>query len=266
MTNENKTITDEEKLKLVLELLSNPENPESICKKYNLSIDEALSLKEKFIEKSKFTLRADHPIIALWKKSLGRLLNLYEKVSDKNKLFFPVLFIFFLVLNISCYWFGVTTAFSELLQGSDRMYYFKIQFPVGFLGALFDSLSFYITIYIIRKALKTTSTLSYIGHLSIDLIIAMVATAWVLFVFWFSGWLISLTEVEPQQLVQRVETYENLVVEIVKNPWAGWRNIYFGIIMGFSTMIPSLIHISMFLRSFLKHVISDYKEVSKRNK
>jgi hypothetical protein len=77
----------------------------------------------------------------------------------------------------------MVTAFPELLIGSSFIYYFKIQFPVGILGALFDSLSFFITILIIRKALESSTTMKYIGHLSIDFIIAVLATFWVVFFF-----------------------------------------------------------------------------------
>ena len=92
------------------------------------------------------------------------------------------------------------TAFPELTHGRAGVYYFKMQFPVGFLGAIFDSLSFFVTIYIIHNALRTEKGIQYISHLSLDLIIAILATFWVLFVFSFSGWLIDLTNDAPQIL------------------------------------------------------------------
>jgi hypothetical protein len=80
-------------------------------------------------------------------------------------------------------------------------------------------------IYIIRRAIKSRNTLAYISHLSIDFIIAIIATFWVLFVFIISGWLIqTLTPATP----------------------------VFGLIMGLSASLPTCIHVAMFIRSCLQ--------------
>ena len=85
----------------------------------------------------------------------------------------------------------MVTAYPELAFGAEtRFHYFLVQFPVGALGVLFDSLSFFATIYIVRRAVASSTTFSYLGHLSIDLVVAAAATCWVLFVFSFSGWII----------------------------------------------------------------------------
>ena len=89
----------------------------------------------------------------IWKHSLRELLDYYEHNRGSIKNFFPKLFVFFIVVNVLCYWFAMTTAYPELLKGAKGAYYFKVQFPVGILGALFDSLSFFVTIVIIRRAL-----------------------------------------------------------------------------------------------------------------
>lgn len=253
---EDRQRSDKEKLPVVIELLRG-NDPEDVCKRHQVSLEEALIWKDRFLESGRRSLGDAHPIIAIWKKSLRKLLNVYETYRTTHRHFFPLLFSFFLVINISCYWLGVSTAFPELLMGDNKFYYFKIQFPVGILGASFDSLSFFITVYIVRRALKTTTMFSYIGYLSIDLLIAIVATGWVLFVFWISGWIIGFTEFEPQVLAERTQTYEKLIVEIVKNPGAGLRNIYFGILMGFSTIIPTVIHIYMSLSSIIRHIRSE---------
>ncbi|NEP17145.1 MAG: hypothetical protein F6J97_09585, partial [Leptolyngbya sp. SIO4C1] len=129
--------------------------------------------------------------------------------------------------------------------GNERSHYFLLQFPVGLLGALFDSLSFFITVYIAKRALKTTTVTSYVAHLSIDLVIAVVATWWVLFVFSFSGWLVSLVQATPESLATRTEIYESRVVEAVTNPTTreSLRNIYFGLVMGISAMLPTMTHL-----------------------
>ena len=89
-------------------------------------------------------------IIAIWKHSLGWLLAYYDAKRGQLRQFLPKLFLFFVVLNISCYWWAMLTAYSdEFFQ--EKVHYFLVQFPVGFLGALFDTLSFFVTIFIAKK-------------------------------------------------------------------------------------------------------------------
>ncbi len=112
------------------------------------------------------------------------------------------------------------TAFPELTHGISGVYYFKVQFPVVILGALFDSLSFFVTLLIIRRALHASKNLEYITHLSLDLVIAILAIFWVLFVFSFSGWIVHL--LVPAQLVQKTPLVQNdLVRRNVVNRIAG---------------------------------------------
>ncbi len=185
------------------------------------------------------------PIMAIWKRSLGRLLDYYEAHRGSLISFFPKLFLFFTLLNMSCYWLALLTAYPEEAFGDERMHYFLLQFPVGILGALFDSLSFFITVWIAKRALKTTSLGSYIAHLSVDVVIAIVATWWVLFVFSFSGWLISFVQHSPESLATRAEVYESRVIEAVKDPTNrdSLKNIYFGIVVGISAMLPTFTHL-----------------------
>ena len=160
----------------------------------------------------------------------------------------------------------MATAFPDLVFGRTFIYYFKVQFPVGILGALFDSLSFFITIFIIQRALYTENNKIYIAHLSIDLLIAVLATFWVIFVFVVSGWIISLFETfnQPIEIIERydhetniyhrTEGYTGKVSDAIQNPTKNVRNIYFGFIMGLSAIIPTLIHLSMFCKSILKQL------------
>ena len=112
-------------------------------------------------------------IISIWRDSLHTVLDLYERKRGSIWVFFPLLFIFFVILNVSCYWWAIYTAFPYYMQTHEASHYVKLQIPVGFLGALFDSLSFFVTIWIIKRALAASKTSEYIFHLSLDLVIAL---------------------------------------------------------------------------------------------
>lgn len=193
-------------------------------------------------------------IITIWKSSLARLLAFYETRRGRLRAFYPKLFLFFIALNIGCYWWALITAFPEYLYGHQGWHYFKVQFPVGFLGAVFDSLSFFVTVAIIRRALRTRSSAEYLAHLSLDLVIAVLATFWVLFVFIISGWLIhALTPTPPvfgeENIATRQVRYMDMLINALLNPFDNLRNIYFGLIMGVSASLPTCLHIGMFIRS-----------------
>ncbi len=190
--------------------------------------------------------------IITWKNSLRELIVFYETRRGNLYTFYSKLFLFFMLVNIACYWWAMFTAFPELTRGSAGHHYFKVQFPVGFLGALFDSLSFFVTIFIIRRAIHTKKNLEYVTHLSLDLVIAILATFWVLFVFSFSGWIVHLWDSIQQDLSGRNEDYRRMLVDALERPADNKRNIYFGLIMGVSAMLPSCGHVFMFLRSFLR--------------
>ena len=165
----------------------------------------------------------------------------------------------------------MVTAFPSLVFGKTFGYYFKVQFPVGILGALFDSLSFFVTIVIVRRALLTLSNKIYIAHLSIDLVIAVLATFWVILVFIVSGWTVSFIETlgQPEELIQtydhetninkRTSKYVTTINDALKNPSKNIQNIYFGLIMGISAMLPTTIHFIMFLKSFFYIILNNKK-------
>ncbi|MEM1251728.1 MAG: hypothetical protein AAGI69_04790 [Cyanobacteria bacterium P01_H01_bin.21] len=191
------------------------------------------------------------PVMAIWKRSLGRLLDYYETNRGSLVSFFPKLFLFFALLNMSCYWLALLTTYPEAAFGNERMHYFLLQFPVGILGALFDSLSFFITVWIAKRALKTTSLASYIAHLSVDIVIAIIATWWVLFVFSFSGWLISLIQQSPESFAGRAHIYEARVNAALRNPTNrhNLKNIYFGVVVGISAMLPTFTHLFLSVKA-----------------
>lgn len=193
-------------------------------------------------------------LIITWRNSLRNLVDFYEAKRGSIYTFYPALFLFFVLINIACYWWAMFTAFPELTRGSAGHYYFKVQFPVGFLGAFFDSLSFFVTIFIIRRALRTQKNMEYVSHLSFDLVIAILATFWVVFVFSFSGWMVNLLDSVQQDLAGRNEKYGMMLMDALVRPTANKRNIYFGLIMGVSAMLPTCGHVIIFLRSCFRTV------------
>jgi len=197
----------------------------------------------------------------LWRDPLHQVLDLYERKRGSLKFFFPVLFGFFIVLNIACYWWAIYTAFPYYMMTHEATHYIKLQIPVGILGALFDSLSFFVTIWIIRRALASTKTTEYVFHLSLDLLIAVIATFWVLFVFTFGGWMISLLEAAPEQLAERGTKYTNRAIQAIQDPTGkeNAKNIYFGVIMGVSAALPTCLHIALFLTSVYRRFLPTKK-------
>ena len=97
------------------------------------------------------------------------------------------------------------------------------------------------TIFIVRRALLTVSTKIYIAHLSIDLVIAVLATFWVILVFIISGWAVSFIETlgQSEELIQtydhetninkRADKYVSTENDALKNPSKNIQNIYFGL-------------------------------------
>jgi hypothetical protein len=208
----------------------------------------------------------------LWKKDLSQILNKFQNWRQNTKFYFLKVFLFFIFINDIAYWFAIATAYPEIFSGKDYHHYIKVQVPVAFLGALFDSLSLYITILVVRQALISKSNISYIFHLSIDFIIAIAATFWVLFVFSISGWIVSFmpkppqdnvlikkdqVQAKPESLKARNKVYEERVTKAIANPTGKeeMRNIYFGIVMGMSAMIPTCVHIfyALFSLRFFLH-------------
>ena len=136
-------------------------------------------------------------------------------------------------------------------------HYIKLQIPVGLLGALFDSLSFFNHLDYSGLLCQQNPHLEYVFHLSLDFIIAILATLWVLFVFSFGGWLISLLEQAPEELGQRVQN---------NHPKSGASNtgphskrkpkkmfilaFNYGIICS-----PSCLHLTLFAWSILRQIL-----------
>jgi hypothetical protein len=207
--------------------------------------------------------KKDSVYFDLWREDLSLILEKFQDWHFSTRFYFLKVFVFFVFINDLAYWFAIATAFPEIISGDDLVHYSKVQVPVAILGALFDSLSLYITLLVVRNALHSRSNFSYISHLSIDVLIAIAATFWVLFVFSISAWIVSFIpadpnpvvkkeiQVEAQSLSDRGKLYEGRVAAAINNPTGDdeRKNIYFGIVMGFSAIIPTAVHISCALFS-----------------
>jgi hypothetical protein len=205
----------------------------------------------------------------IWREDLSQILRKFQAWRLNTKFYFLKVFIFFVFINDIAYWFAIATAYPEIFSGDELKHYMKVQVPVALLGALFDSLSLYITLVVVQRALLSQSNLSYISHLSVDALIAIAATFWVLFVFSISGWVVSFMPAEtivkskkqvtakPESLRARNKVYKERAIAAVKNPTGKeeMKNIYFGIVMGVSAIIPTCVHIfcALFSLRFYLH-------------
>ncbi len=188
-------------------------------------------------------------VIPIWRASLQRVLSMVEQTRAATPRFYLKLWFFFFALNVACYWFGILLIFPDSLFGPHQAETLFVQLPVGLLGGAFDFLSFFVTLFVVRHALATKRAASYLGHLSIDAVIAIIATFWVLFVFSFSGWLFNLITELPETLGARNAAYRYRMEQALSDPFGSWRNITFGLIMGASAMLPTLIHLGNSLRA-----------------
>lgn len=193
-------------------------------------------------------------VFSCWRNSLLHLYTWFEALRGRTRHFYVKAFAVFAVLNLACFWWALLTAYPDLVFGYKSEEYILTGFPVAVFGAVFDSLSLLVTLYIIRRALASTSNLNFFGYLSIDLLIAVLATFWVLFVFIISGWLVDLVLAQPETLMDRRHLYQGRLIGALRDPFGhqNIRNIYFGAIMGASALIPTLLHIVLACGSVLR--------------
>lgn len=190
-------------------------------------------------------MRVETGMFAHWRDSLFQVLRWFEDISERTRFFYVKAFAFFVCLNFLCYWWAVLTAYPNLMLGTEAREVVLMSPSVGVLGGLFDFLSLFVTLYMARRAIATESNLGYLGYLSVDFVIAILATLWVLFVFTVSGWLVNLMLSLPETLSDREHLYTGRFQAAITNPLnpESLRNIYFGIVMGASAMLPTLIHL-----------------------
>jgi len=179
-----------------------------------------------------------------WRKSLARFHERFQDVRNRTRFFYAKAFLVFAALNLACFWWALLTTYPTLLLGEKASEYVLIGFPVAYFGAIFDSLSLLVTLFMIRRALASGSNVKFFAYLSVDLGIAVLATFWVLFVFVLSGWLVDLVLAQPETLADRGHLYKSRLHEALMDPFGrdNLKNIYFGVVMGASALIPTLLH------------------------
>ena len=193
-------------------------------------------------------------VFGYWRNSLLNILTWFEYLRNSTRKFYLKTFAVFAVVNLACYWWALLTAYPKHIFGAKAEEYLLMGFPVALFGAAFDCLSLLGTIFIIKRALLSENNSSYIFYLSIDILIATIASFWVLFVFAISGWVVSYILANPETIGSRIWLYEGRIESAIYNPLKpdNLRNIYFGIIMGASALLPTLLHLFLACRSFLR--------------
>ena len=243
-------------------------------------------------------------VISVWRDRLRRLIGLYEAYRERTGAFWRILFVAFFCLNVVCYQIAIMTAFPDRAFGSDWLRYAFITIPVGILGAAFDCASFVVTLAIMRHAIRAKGKLIYLGHIAADIMVAVLATAWVLIVFAISTALVDFVlgpaaaplatpppvisgaptptspgsptaagaaskAAPPKMLIEtpspersikhaeflanRAQGYGRRFAGAIDDPFStrNLQNIYFGVVMGGSAMLPSLVHLYLGLASLL---------------
>jgi len=195
-------------------------------------------------------------LFSFWRVSLKNFLHWFEGLRASSRYFYPKIFMMFVIINLGCFWWALLTAYPGHLVSPKAIEHILIGFPVSFLGAVFDSLSLFVTIFIIRRAVASDSNLVYLGFLSVDLLIAILATFWVLFAFVVSGWLVSALLAIPETMDSRATLYQGRFTDLLNNPFSAdnLRNVYFGIVMGASALLPTLFHLFLACKSWTMSV------------
>lgn len=193
-------------------------------------------------------------VFGYWRTSLLQILTWFEDLRKNTRSFYLKTFVVFTIINLGCYWWALLTAYPQNVFGYKSEEYVLMGFPVALLGAVFDCLSLLVTVLIIKRALHSKDNSSYVFYLSIDFLIAVVASFWVLFVFTISGWVVSFILANPETIGSRVWLYEGRVAGALFNPLnpENLRNIYFGVVMGASALLPTLLHLSLACQSFVR--------------
>ena len=189
-----------------------------------------------------------------WRGALEMVHAWFDRARVEVKAFNTKAFFIFFALNLACFWWALLTAYPEKVFDQGGLEYILIGFPVSILGALFDVASLRVTLWAISKALGARSNTTYVAFLGVDLVIAVVATFWVLFAFIVSGWLVGHVIPVGETLGDRADLYQDRVASALDQPLAreSIKNVYFGVLMGASAMIPTIVHALLALSSFVR--------------
>ena len=199
-----------------------------------------------------------------WRSSLKRFLTWFENVQASSRYFYAKIFVGFVIVNLGCFWWALLTAYPGHLLSAKAQEHILIGFPVSFLGAIFDSLSLLVTLLMIRRALTSNSNLVYLGFLSIDILIAILATFWVLFAFVVSGWLVSFVLAIPETMNSRTTLYQGRLADLFSDPFGAdnLRNVYSGVIMGASALLPTLFHLFLAGKSWVMTIMLKLQSIT----
>lgn len=189
-------------------------------------------------------MTARSSVFEIWRGALERTRDWLERERAKGPHFWLKAFGVFFLINFSCFWWAVVTAFHSKLHGVKALEYTLLSFPVSFLGATFDVVSLAVTIWAISHALRSRSNVAFMAWLSVDVVKSFLASFWLLFVFVVSGWLVAQILPIDESLLDRAELYQDRVADMVVHPLRGdsVKNAYFGMVMGISAMLPTLAH------------------------
>jgi hypothetical protein len=196
-------------------------------------------------------------MILIWRKSLEELMHWLISRRRKTRFFMAKIAFLFVALNLAFYWLALLTTYPHLLATRKADEYILMGFPVSFLGAMFDLFSLFVTFFIIQKALSSKTDFRFVAYLSVDLMIAVLASFWVLFSFVASGFLVSFILERPETFIFRSTLYEGRVRSALLDPLYpdNVRNIYFGILMGVSALMPTLGHLGLVVVSCVRSIV-----------
>ena len=194
----------------------------------------------------------DASLFDIWRNHTSNLLNWFNEKRKGGRVFYVKVFLIFALINLACFWWALLTAYPGHIASYKWKEFAAMGFPVALMGAVFDSFSLAVTLYIVKRALAAKNNGRYLAYLSVDLVIAVLAGLWVLFAFIVSGWLVSAVLQIPETFGSRTSLYQGRLWSALLNPFEGdnFRNIYFGIVMGASALLPTLCHLFLAARAF----------------
>lgn len=192
-----------------------------------------------------------------WRASLEIVHGWFVRLRRDTPGFAAKAFAVFVVINLACFWWALLTAYPEKLASHENLEHVLIGFPVAALGAAFDVVSLGVTLWAISRALQARSHAVYLAFLGVDLVIAAAATMWVLLAFIVSGWLVGYVIPVGETLLDRTELYQDRVANAVGDPFAreSIKNVYFGMVMGASAMVPTILHALLALHAFARNAL-----------
>ena len=191
---------------------------------------------------------------AIWREALEKVHAWFERQRAGQPLMFDVkAYGVFFAINLVCFWWALMTAYPHYIVSQAKLVeYSLMSVPVALMGAMFDIVSLRVTLWAVDRALKSKRQTTYLAFLSIDLLIAMLATLWVVFAFVVSGWLVASVLPIQETLSDRAALYQERAWVAFFNPFAAesLRTIYFGVVMGASALIPTIIHVALAVMAF----------------